>query len=171
MAKTFVLGNKIFIVVAFMGFCLFSACGKNNAFNLPDPEPAVSKSDFMGRWRNDDSSCIINITNGRFALDFTSIYAWRSCSFEMSITSWEKVPCEVSLWGGAPWLEFTESISLSYKITGSVVKNINLNDNGYQREGYTQNLYLHLRFLGGSFLFSPLRTEVDLIEFYQITSQ
>jgi hypothetical protein len=104
-------------------------------------------------------------------MDFTSVYAWRSCFFEMSITNWEKVPCEVSLWGGVPWPEFTESISLSYRITGMVVKNINLTDTGYQKEGSTQNLYLHLRFLGGSFLFSPLRTEVDLVEFYQIAGQ
>jgi hypothetical protein len=139
--------SKIWVVVL-IGLLITSVLvlvGCENPDPQDDPPIPVeySESDFYGTWA--ESS-----TSGPYLYLTKSNFNWDN-RFQMSISSWTKVSCNVDTVGGVYMPDWKNSIDCSYKITGIVTNNTLSNNGssaGYNKVGQAQTLYLHLDCFG-----------------------
>jgi hypothetical protein len=130
----------VFIGLLITGGLVLAGCEYDNPWGDPPVPPvAYSEPDFYGKWAE--------TTTGGYYLNLTKgMFNW-SNRFQMSISSWTKVSCDVDNVYGVSNPEWKKFINCSYKITGTVTNNT-LNNNGssagYKTAGQTQTLYLHL---------------------------
>jgi hypothetical protein len=137
--------SKILILTLIASCVSLAACDDTPSNQEDGPKPAT-QSDFIGTWGTDYITA--NIAVNKFG--FVNRARIPNIVFEMNVSNWEKVPCEVTFVKEVKGKDVPdEDLSrdwrvgkTTYKITGTVTSN-NSPYNDLANIGSTQSIYLH----------------------------
>jgi hypothetical protein len=142
MKKTMIIG-LVWLVVS-----VFALTGCDATIPEEEGPRVANQSDFIGRWETDSGSVSADIAQNKF--EFVNKTRIPNIVFEMNVTSWENVPCEVIFYKevngrDVPDYDFSNDWrkgKTTYKIIGTVTKN-NSPYNDLANIGSTQSIYFH----------------------------
>lgn len=143
--------KKIIFFVFIVSSIVFSGCDEEIPYEYEDDGPKPkNQSDFYGTWDNRNTyGTTADISLNNFG--FINKGRIPNIIFEMSINSWEKVPCEVTFYEEdsygnlRPAKDFSEQWRIgktTYKITGTVIQNTKP-DSVIVGVGLNQSIFLH----------------------------